>query len=143
MIPIPHLVTVRMSDIEREARLIQDAPLWVNITLAALGRMTTVGHARILRPFLPYILHKTSNPDAYCVVHRGYHAIGTTTWTDYEAARDWHVTRAWYEHCQRENIVGRSGELFDDSDSPWQSGTDMKSYKKRVLALIAPWLEAQ
>jgi hypothetical protein len=116
------------------------APVWAHLASTARSRITTPQRATLLRPFLPYCLHRTALPDWRCVVSRNYHALGCVGWTDYEAATGWHFSEARARELCAEKVIDVSGYLFNDGSAPWHSRALLAAYSLKLDALIAPYV---
>jgi hypothetical protein len=140
MSTFPSLLFASAADLLKRPFLAESAPTWAQIAYCAMRAVETPAHANLMRAFLPYVLHHTARKEVFCVVHRGYHALGCTTWTNYERADEWHVSAGWYAACVEARTVNRYGALFDDWSAPWVSVANLRDYRRKVERLLCPWM---
>jgi hypothetical protein len=113
-----------------------------HLAYTARSRITTPQRATLLRPFLPYCLHRTELPEWRCVVSRSYHALGCVGWTDYEAATGWHFSEARARELRAESVIDANGYLFNDWSAPWRTKAFLMAYTRKLDVLIAPYVSS-
>jgi hypothetical protein len=116
-------------------------PKWVSVVsngIAARKRPKFADMYDVTSP-LPYCLHATKNPAVRCIVNRRYKAVGSpegTTWTDYEASTDCHISVEAFEKLRYAGIVNDHGYLFHDGSSPLGARVNLIAYREKVFALL-------
>lgn len=129
-----------MVNLMNNLLLDDNAPEWAQLINSAFRGVTSTANAELLKPFLPYRAELTKLPGICCLVNRQYHAIGHSTFTNYEAATGHHIALARVQGLQHSGVVDEGGFLYDDFTAPYRDARHLRTYRAKVEALLNPYM---